>query len=208
MLIFDMDGTLTDSNGIWRDVDVAFLAKRGLPYTREYAEGVAHTIFPLAAVFTKKYAHLEKSTEEIMAEWLEMAGDVYAEDVPVKPGVREYLNRCRREGQRMALLTSSVPQHCRAALTHLKLTDYFERVFFANELQMEKKNPEIFLHVARELGVETKDCLFFDDSVAACRAAKKAGMQVIGVHDPFFEHTEEEMRQVCDRYIMGFNDLL
>ena len=39
MLIFDMDGTLIDSNGIWRQVDEAFLAKRGYPYTREYYEG-------------------------------------------------------------------------------------------------------------------------------------------------------------------------
>ena len=46
MQIFDMDGTLIDSNGIWKDVDTAFLAKRGLPYTKEYYEGVAHTIFP------------------------------------------------------------------------------------------------------------------------------------------------------------------
>ena len=35
MQIFDMDGTLIDSNGIWKDVDTAFLAKRGLPYTKE-----------------------------------------------------------------------------------------------------------------------------------------------------------------------------
>ena len=50
MLIFDMDGTLIDSNGIWRQVDEAFLAKRGYPYTREYYEGVAHTIFPMAVL--------------------------------------------------------------------------------------------------------------------------------------------------------------
>ncbi len=56
MQIFDMDGTLIDSNGIWKDVDTAFLAKRGLPYTKEYYEGVAHTIFPLAAKFTKEFA--------------------------------------------------------------------------------------------------------------------------------------------------------
>ena len=49
MLLFDMDGTLIDSNGIWKDVDTRFLEKRGLPYTQEYYEGVAHTIFPLAA---------------------------------------------------------------------------------------------------------------------------------------------------------------
>ena len=63
MHIFDMDGTLIDSNGIWREVDEAFLAKRGFPYTKEYYQGVAHTIFPLAAEFTKRYCHLEESVE-------------------------------------------------------------------------------------------------------------------------------------------------
>ena len=72
MYIFDMDGTLIDSNGIWREVDEAFLAKRGFPYTKEYYQGVAHTIFPLAAEFTKRYCHLEESVEDIMAEWMEM----------------------------------------------------------------------------------------------------------------------------------------
>ena len=121
MHIFDMDGTLIDSNGIWREVDEAFLAKRGFPYTKEYYQGVAHTIFPLAAEFTKRYCHLEESVEDIMAEWMEMAGDAYATRVQVKPGVREYLDQCRRRGQRMMVLTSSVPAHCRAALGHLGL---------------------------------------------------------------------------------------
>ena len=85
MQIFDMDGTLIDSNGIWKDVDTAFLAKRGLPYTKEYYEGVAHTIFPLAARFTKEFCHLPESEEAIMAEWMDMAGDLYGTSVPVKP---------------------------------------------------------------------------------------------------------------------------
>ena len=63
MLIFDMDGTLIDSNGIWREVDETFLAKRGMSYTQEYYEGVAHTIFPLVAVFTKEYCKLQESTD-------------------------------------------------------------------------------------------------------------------------------------------------
>lgn len=208
MLIFDMDGTLIDSNGIWRDVDIAFLEKRGLPYTKAYAEGVAHTIFPKAAAFTKEYGNLPESLEEIMAEWLETAGNVYAETVMVKPGVLDFLERCRAKGETMVLLTSSIPQHCHAALDHLGLRPYFERLFFANELQIEKKSPEIFLYAANAMGVAPADCTLFDDSVEACRAAKTAGMHVVGVHDPFFADTEAEMRQICDSYIMGFADLL
>ena len=58
MFFFDMDGTLIDSNRIWKDVDREFLARRGLPYTRAYYNGVAHTIMPKAAVFTKEFCHL------------------------------------------------------------------------------------------------------------------------------------------------------
>ena len=172
MLIFDMDGTLIDSNGIWKDVDIAFLKKRGFAYTRAYYEGVAHTIFPLAAKFTKEYCHLSESTEEIMAEWMEMAGDAYATRVPVKPGVQAYLDRCRAAGERMIVLTSSVPAHCRAALGHLGLLPYFETIIFAHDLGIEKKNPEIYHLAARQLGVRESECTMFDDSVEALRGAK------------------------------------
>ena len=208
MLIFDMDGTLIDSNGIWRDVDIAFLDKRGLPYTREYYEGVAHTIFPLAAVFTKEYCKLEESCEEIMAEWMAMAGDMYATAVTVKPGVREYLAQCRAKGERMMVLTSSVPQHCRTALTHLGLMEYFERVVFAQELGLEKKNPDCFRRAAELVGVDEEECTVFDDSVAACRGAKAAGMEAVGVYDEFFDLTWDEMQAVCPRCIRSFAELV
>ena len=208
MLIFDMDGTLIDSNGIWRDVDIAFLEKRNMPYTKEYYEGVAHTIFPLAAVFTKEYCKLEESCEEIMAEWMEMAGDMYATAVTVKPGVREYLAQCRANGERMMVLTSSVPEHCRTALTHLGLMEFFERIVFAQELGLEKRNPECFRKAAQIAGVNPKDCIMFDDSVAACRGAKDAGMQAVGVYDEFFDMTWDDMQQVCDRCIRSFEEMV
>ena len=61
MFFFDLDGTLVDSNGIWKQVDIDFLAKRGMPYTKEYFNGVAPTALPMAAVFTKEYCRLEEA---------------------------------------------------------------------------------------------------------------------------------------------------
>lgn len=208
MQIFDMDGTLIDSNGIWKDVDTAFLAKRGLPYTRAYYEGVAHTIFPLAAKFTKEFCHLPESEEAIMAEWMDMAGDLYGTSVPVKPGVRAYLEKLRDAGERMMVVTSAVPVHCRTALTHLGLMPYFERIVFAQELHQEKKDPALWRLAAETAGVSTEDCTLYDDSVEACRGAKAAGMRAVGVYDPFFAATETEMRAVCSRYIRSFEELV
>lgn len=174
MLLFDMDGTLIDSNGVWKNVDREFLARRGIAYTHAYYEGVAHTILPLAAKFTKEYCHLTESCEEIIAEWMEMARDAYAH-VTVKPGVRAYLKQCRAEGRRMAVVTSSVPAHCRTALEHLDLARYFENVFFAHDLGLEKRDPAIWRKAAETCGAEPEGCTVFDDSLSACRGPGPPG---------------------------------
>ena len=207
MLLFDLDGTLIDSNGIWKDVDRAFLARRGMPYTQAYYEGVAHTIFPLAAKFTREFCHLSESCEEIMAEWMDLARGLYTQ-VAAKPGVRAYLDQCRAEGRRMAVVTSSVPEHCRTALGHLGLEPYFERITFAHDLGLEKKDPEIWRRAAQAAGVPPEDCTVFDDSLSACRGAKAAGMRAVGVYDPYFARDKAEMRNFCDGYIRSFEELV
>ena len=66
MLLFDLDGTLIDSNGIWEDIDLDFLGRHGLTPTEEYAHTVGHSIFPVAAAFTRDYYHLDMTPEAIM----------------------------------------------------------------------------------------------------------------------------------------------
>lgn len=207
MLIFDLDGTLIDSNGVWVEVDKTFLARRGAPYTKEYYKGVAHTILQNCAIFTKEYLGLSESCEEIIDEWMELAAGQY-HHVPLKPGVREYLDRCKNAGHRMAVFTACVPEHCQAAMESHSLQPYFEQVIYAQELGVDKRSPAIFRRVAEMLGVEPRDCVLFDDSLSACKAAKAAGMTVVGVYDPFFQDSKADMRELCDQYISGFPDLL
>jgi len=207
MLIFDLDGTLIDSNHVWVEVDKTFLRRRNAPYTQEYCDGVAHTILQNCAVFTKRYLNLEESCEEIIAEWMELAKDAY-HNVPLKPHVREYLDRCKTAGHRMAVFTSCVPEHCRAAMEHHDLAPYFEQVIYAQELGVDKNSPEIFRQAAQMLGVPPKECVLFDDSLTACKAAKAAGMTVVGVRDEVFRAAATDMRELCDQFIVDFGDLL
>ena len=207
MLIFDLDGTLIDSNGVWVEVDKTFLARRGVPYTQEYYEGVAHTILQNCAIFTKDFLKLEESCEEIINEWMELAKDAY-DHVHMKDGALDYLEQCRRAGERMVLFTACVPEFCKAAMKHHDLNRYFEEVIFAQELGVDKKSPEIFQKVAGMVGAEPKDCVFYDDSLTACKGAKDAGMKVIGVYDKNFHDNRKAMTELCDRYILSFEELL
>ena len=67
-VIFDMDGTLIDSTGIWHEIDKAFFAKRGLELPSDYAQHIVHLGLKQAAVYTKGTYHLEESVEDIMKE--------------------------------------------------------------------------------------------------------------------------------------------
>ena len=85
MYLFDFDGTLVDSNGVWVEIDNGFLARRGLTPTREYSDTVGHSIFPIAAQFTKDYYCLDMTPEAIMAEWLDMALSLIHISEPTRP---------------------------------------------------------------------------------------------------------------------------
>lgn len=207
MLIFDLDGTLIDSNGIWVQVDKTFLARRGLTYTKEYYEGVAHTILQNCAVFTQEFFHLEESCEDIIAEWMTLAKNAYS-NVALKPHVREYLERCRASGKPMAVFTSCVPEHIQAAFQLHGLDEFFPQVISAHKMGMDKKSPEVFRKVAEMLGVSPRECVLFDDSLTACKAAKAAGMTVVGVYDDYFQDNRVDMQELCDQYIRDFGELL
>ena len=208
MRIFDFDGTLVDSNGVWVEVDNGFLARRGLTATREYSDTVGHSIFPIAAQFTRDYYHLDLTTEAIMAEWLDLARDAYARQVPLKPGARAFLEACARRGEPMALLTACVPELCQAALERHGLTGFFTRIVYVQELGVEKRDPRAFTQALELLGVESEACTMYEDSPGACRAAKAVGLTVVGVYDPFCACYEDEMRALCDGYIHSFEELL
>lgn len=208
MILFDLDGTLLDSNSLWIQIDRDFLGQRGLPLTEEYRHAVGHSIFPVAARFTKEYYHLDMTPEAIMEQWQAMAWDAYAHTIALKPGALPFLAHCRAAGERMALLTACVPALCQAALERHGLTGFFEQLLYAQELGLEKRDPELFRRAAAMLGVRPEACTLYDDAPVSCAAAQSAGMTAVGVYDPFYESRQEELKASCHRYIRSFQELL
>lgn len=208
MKLFDFDGTLVDSNGVWERIDLDFLGRHGLEPTEEYAHTVGHSIFPLAAQYTRDYYRLDMSAQAIMDEWLSLAWDEYAHRVPFKPGAEDFLRACRGRGEPMALVTACAPRLCRAALARLGLEGWFRDLIFVEELGLTKREPEAFPQILALLGAQAGACTLYEDSPGACAAAKEAGLTVVGVYDRFYAAYEDELRRVCDRFILDFTELL
>ena len=208
MYIFDLDGTITDTNGIWLEVDREFLKRRGLSNTPEYQRVVECSIYPIAARFTKEYSNLPDSPEAIMAEWDSLAARHYRELAPLKPGARQFLLQCGAEGRPMALFTACRPSLCEAALKRFGLLDLFARVIYAEEIGLEKRDPQCFVRLSQLLGVPPERCTLFDDSPDNCATAARAGLSVTGVYDDYYAGRQEELKAVCGHYIHSFEELL
>ena len=208
MVFFDLDGTLIDSNGVWLEVDQIFVDKRGLILTEEYSTTVGHSIFPIAAQFTKEYYHLSESTEEIMAEWRSLAQDAYAHTIPLKPGARELLDKLRGQNVPMALLTAGLPQLSQAALKRHGLEQYFQGLFFAQETGLEKRDPQVYRLAAERFGVEPEECVLLEDAPHNCAAAKSVGFRVVGVYDDFYINQWDLVIQNSHRAVRSLTELL
>lgn len=208
MYIFDLDGTITDTNGLWAEVDREFLGRRGLAPTPEYQRVVERSIYPIAARFTREHYHLPESPEAIMGEWDSLADHHYRELAPLKPGAEEFLRQCRAEGRPMALFTACRPALCRVALERFQLTNLFGHIVFAEEIGLEKRDPRCFVRLSQLLGAPPEECTLFDDSPDNCATAAKAGMDTVGVYDAYYKNRQDELKAVCRGYIRSFEELV
>lgn len=208
MYIFDLDGTITDTNGLWLEVDQEFLSRRGLKSTPEYERVVSRSIYPIAAQFTRDYYQLPDSPEDIMAEWDSLARRHYQELAPLKPGAEAFLRQCAAEGRPMAVFTACRPALCRAVLERFRLDGLFRQVVFAEEIGLEKRDPQCFVRLSELLGVPPEACVLFDDSPDNCATAARAGMDTVGVYDSYYDARQDELRAVCRRYVRSLQELV
>ena len=204
--IFDLDGTLLDSMGVWLDIDIAFLRKRGIAVPDDYADSISAMSFPEAAAYTIKRFGLPDSAGDLMREWNDMATYAYGHTVRMKPHAKEYLAALRGRGAKLAIATSSIPELYMPALRNHGIHDWFDAICDADEAGHGKSRPDIFLLAARKLGVRPRDCVVFEDILVAAKSAKGAGMTVYGVYDKASQADWEQIKNTADGAIFDFRD--
>jgi HAD superfamily hydrolase (TIGR01509 family) len=204
--IFDLDGTLLDSTGIWLDIDMTFLNKRGILVPADYADKIAHLSFPETADYTIRRFGLRESAAAIMQEWMDMAVDAYSHSVSLKPFAKEYLLALKERGAKLAVATSATPALYVPALHRHGIDHLFDIVCNAETVGYGKARPDIFLQTAKHLGVPPQSCMVFEDLLVAVKTAESIDMKVYGVLDEASKTDWAQIRKVADGTIKNFYD--
>lgn len=206
--IFDLDGTLLDSMGVWKTVDDLFLASHGLGEDPEYTEALRVMSFQEAAAYTRERYSLRESPEEIIAAWNRIARDEYAHHISLKPKAREYLYHLKCKGVLIATATALAPELSEPALRHNGIHTFFDAHASVSEVARGKAFPDVYLLAAQKLGLPPEECIVFEDVLTGILGAKAAGMRTVGVYDAASAHEWEDICAQSELGIRSFAELL
>jgi len=194
-VVFDMDGTLLDTEMVFKEIVYDVSAGLGFEMTEHVhlamvgsSHEVTNRLLVEAYGVSFPYAIFDAQCRSMMKERLAGA-------VPVKSGVHEMLGELKARRIPAAVATSSRSPHALGHLGTAGLLDMFAAIVTRDDVVNPKPHPEPYLTAAQMLGVRPRQCLAVEDSHSGVRAAHAAGMQTIMVPD--LVRPSDEIAQLC-----------
>jgi HAD superfamily hydrolase (TIGR01509 family) len=179
-ILFDMDGTLIDSEPLWLEAEIEIMKELGCNWdqqdhinclggpidkTENYMQDRSNNIKPFG-YFTKKL-------DDVMEQKLSTKLDLI-------PNALEIINECKRFELKIALVTASSGRLMRAVLKRFPV-GIFDTVVSYDDVERSKPDPEPYLLAAKTLGVDITNCVVLEDSLTGVQSGLSAGAQVIGI---------------------------
>jgi len=179
-ILFDMDGTLIDSEPLWLESEIEIMAELGCHWdqqdqinclggpmekTENYMQERSNNIKP--------FGYFAKQLDDVMEQKL-------ATKLDLIPNALEILNECKKSDIKIALVTASTGRLMRAVLKRFP-AGIFDTTVSYDDVKRSKPDPEPYLLAAKTLGVEIENCVVLEDSLTGVQSGLTAGAQVIGL---------------------------
>lgn len=198
-VLWDMDGTLVDTEPYWMATEVELAEEYGATWTTEDAMHLVGNSLLASGVYIRDTMGIPLSPEEIVERLLDGVVARVQHAVPWCPGARELLLGLKEAGVPCGLVTMSYQRFVAPILAHLP-TETFRVVVTGDQVENGKPHPEPYLTAAAALGVEPENCIAIEDSPTGATSAAAAGCQVVVVpnHVPV---PEGERRTLVDSLV-------
>lgn len=207
-VLFDLDGTLIDSMGLWREIDIEFCENHGFKMPEDLQKQIEGlSMYETADYFINTF-NLNYSNEELMDIWNEMAEDAYRNSIELKNGAIEFLDFLKENKIKTAVATSNSKRLVNACFEGTGLKNYIDLFVTANEVAAGKPAPDVYLEAARRLDVAPEYCLVFEDIIPGIEAGHNAAMRVCAIYDSYSKDIDNIKREQSDYYINDYFEIL
>ena len=183
-VIFDMDGTLLDTEKLYLRFWLEAANRMGYPMKEEHALAIRATAASVAEPMLKRlvcpefdYHGVRALRRRIMEEYVDIHG------IDPKPGMIETLRAIRERGLRIGLATATPEPRARKYLRMVGAEQYFDAVTCADMVEHGKPAPDIYLLACARTGVRPSEALAVEDAPSGIRSAHAAGMRAVLIPD-------------------------
>lgn len=201
-VIFDMDGVLIDSEGIYLEYLLEFAKEKNPAVTMEQLYPMVGATKQDAWEVLEKAVHNGQSWNVLKEEFRQL--DIYREidyrDI-FRPEVTEVLKILKLQGYHLAVASSTHLDLVRRILTENEIWDFFEIVVSGSQFKKSKPDPEIYHYTAARLGVREENCLVVEDSTVGILAAHRAGMKIAAMRDKRYNFDQSLADYFIDKII-------
>jgi len=179
-VLWDMDGTLVDTERYWMDAESELVTRCGGSWNHEDALTLIGAGLSYAATLFQSRG-VSLSTEQIVTELSSRVEErLRTEGPPWRPGALELLHELSEASVPTALVTMSLRSTTNAVMAAIPFPAFTVSVT-GDEVTRPKPDPEPYLHAARLLGVDIRRCVAIEDSPTGLAAAAASGAVAIGV---------------------------
>ena len=187
-VLWDMDGTLVDTEPYWIATEYAMAEKYGGTWSQEHAMNLVGSALLESGDYIRVHMGIDRTPQQIVDELLDGVVALVEDDVPWRPGARELLTDLRSHGVPCALVTMSWQRFVEPILAQIP-AGTFATVVTGDRVEFGKPHPEPYLKAAADLGLAPEDCVAIEDSNTGATSAAAAGCTVVCVpnHVPIQE---------------------
>lgn len=186
-VIFDMDGTIVDSEPIYDRVNDEIYPKYGFNLTEE--DQKRHMGANLKDTWTdllNRYSAKEKFSHYELEDFIELHVNAFyqgladTEELTLMPGVEEWFEYLKENDYKMIIASSSYAPVIEYIYQEFELDQYMEGYVDGNSIENGKPAPDIFIKAAEKLNLEPEECIIIEDSANGVKGAERAGARVVG----------------------------
>lgn len=205
-IIFDMDGTIIDTEHIWKKVTHDLIKDKEENITPEFFKEINDELRGMAihrsCAIIKEKMNLAHTLHELMEEKRHRAGHIYKDGVEFIDGFKRFHQKVLATTLKTGIATNADDFTLECTRKVVPLHDFFgEHVYNISHVNNKSKpDPDLYLHVAEALGVKPEECIAIEDSAHGIRAAKRAGMFCIGINTSRDKKALHEADLIIDHY--------
>lgn len=224
-VIFDLDGTLIDSIGMWNLTDYTLIKRlSGLSIDFDVIQNdrddflhnnTSGEIYINYCKFLIDKYNLSIKDEKQLSEYRrELYKEIYENEIQFKSNVVSLLKKLKESGYILILATMSSKDQIDIYAQSPKLVkeanikEIFDLITTKDNVTLKKPNPEIYNNIISYFNAQKDECLVFEDSYSGVLAAKNAGVEVVNIYDKYSDKDRNKINTTADYAILDYNEII